>query len=181
MVVTGVRWEESTSRKENQGIVTIADRSSGKLAETNPDFRATRAGGAALVNDNTETRRVIESCYKRHKTTVNPIIEWTDADIWEFIRGEGIPYCELYDDGFTRLGCIGCPMAGTTGREHEFLRWPKYQAAYLSAFEKMLKERAKNGKKLNSWRSSRDVFNWWMEYDVLPGQMSFDDYEEETT
>lgn len=34
------------------------------------------------------------------------------------------------------------------------------------------------------WRmgtTARDVFNWWMEYDVLPGQLNlFEDYEEET-
>lgn len=132
-----------------------------------------------LTNDNDETRRVVEQCYKRHKTTLNPIIEWTDGDVWRFIRSNNIPYCELYEEGFHRLGCIGCPMASMNDREREFARWPKYEIAYRLAFEKMLKERARKGKKLNNWRSSRDVFNWWMEYDVLPGQLTFDDLEED--
>lgn len=131
-----------------------------------------------LTNDNDESRRMVEQCYKRHKTTINPIIEWSDANVWEFISSERIPYCGLYDEGFSRLGCIGCPMAGTHIKEREFLRWPTYKRAYLITFEKMLQERERRGKKTVKWDSALDVFRWWMEYDVLPGQ--YDLFEEET-
>lgn len=132
-----------------------------------------------LTNDNEESRRLVEQCYKRHKTTVNPIIDWTDAEVWQFIRENDIPYCSLYDEGWHRLGCIGCPMAATAGREKEFARWPKYKAAYLNAFDKMLKERKLKERK-TEWITARDVFNWWMGYDVLPGQFNlFEDYEDE--
>lgn len=127
-----------------------------------------------LTNDNEDSRRMIENCYKRHKTVVNPIIEWSDSDVWEFIRAENIPYCGLYDDGFTRLGCIGCPMAGKHGRELEFLRYPNYKKLYLKAFEELIK--VLNDKNLRcSWDTPEDVFNWWMEYDILPGQLSMGD------
>ena len=145
-------------------------------------FYVNRSGGVVLTNDNVESRRVIEQCYKRHKTTVNPIIDWTDTEVWEFIRANSIPYCDLYDDGFHRLGCIGCPMARQKGRERDFIRWPKYKNAYLLAFGKMLTERKKRGKldaTLRMGGTPQDVFNWWMEYDILPGQLTFDDYEEE--
>ena len=122
-----------------------------------------------LTNDNEESRRMIENCYKRHKTVVNPIIEWTDEDIWEFIKAENVPYCGLYDEGFKRLGCIGCPMAGKA-REKEFLRWPNYKRLYLCAFDELLK--VLNDRKLRcSWDTREDVFNWWMGYDILPGQL----------
>ena len=123
-----------------------------------------------LVNDNDDSRRMVEQCYKRHKTTLNPIVEWTDAQVWEFIKSHGIPVCELYEEGWHRLGCIGCPMAQKKGREKEFLRWPKYKQHYLKAFERMLAERKRRGK-ADAWQSPQDVFNWWMEYDVLPGQI----------
>lgn len=42
-----------------------------------------------------------------------PIIYWSDRDIWEFIRSNKMDYCCLYDEGFKRLGCVGCPMGGT--------------------------------------------------------------------
>ena len=130
-----------------------------------------------MTNDNEEGRRMVEQCYKRHKTVLNPIIEWTDEDVWEFIKTNGIPYCSLYDEGFKRLGCIGCPMAGTKGREKEFMRWPKYRDSYIRAFDKMLQERKKNTKLDGSWRlaTAKDVYNWWMQYDVLPGQFEFSD------
>ena len=65
-------------------------------------------------------------------------------------------------------------MARKKGREAEFLRWPKYKNLYLMAFDNMLKERERRGKLEGSWRigtTANDIFNWWMEYDILPGQM----------
>lgn len=179
LTVTGVRWAESSNRKKNQGIVTILNKNkqiTDKIAE-NENFSRTNRGGVVLVNDNADSRRMIEQCYKRSKTTLNPIIEWSDEEVWEFIKAERIPYCELYDEGFSRLGCIGCPMAGKKTREHELIRWSKYRTAYLVAFEKMLKER-KLKERVTEWQTAIDVYNWWLEYDVLAGQISFDDLEE---
>lgn len=173
LAVTGVRWAESTNRKKNQGIVTIRSRKAAKELSENSFFYS-RSGGVVLTNDNEESRRVMEHCYKRHATVVNPIIDWTDKDVWEFIRTENVPYCGLYDEGFSRLGCIGCPMASQHGREAEFLRWPKYRKSYLLAFEKMLKRRQERGLMSGSWRTGttpEDVYNWWLAYDVLPGQI----------
>ena len=120
---------------------------------------------------------MIEQCYKRHKTTLNPIIEWTDNDVWDFIKAESVPYCGLYDEGFKRIGCIGCPLAVKHAREVEFARWPKYKEAYIRAFDKMLEVRKNAGKDYStgSWQSALDVFNWWMEYDILPGQITMEE------
>lgn len=76
-----------------------------------------------------------------------------------------------YNCEFGRVGCVGCPVAGKSGREREFLRWPRYRGLYLGAFDRMLRERADRGKKTYGWQDAMDVFNWWMEYDVLPGQV----------
>lgn len=185
MTVTGVRWAESVNRERNQGEVVI--HGGGSLIEGNEDsFRVSpRHNGLILTNDNEGSRRLVEQCYKRHKTTINPIIDWTDADVWNFIRANKIPYCSLYDEGFHRLGCIGCPMARKKVRERDFARWPKYKAAYLLAFCKMLDLRKEKNRPFRCGgvaykdATPEDIFNWWMEYDVLPGQMTFDDYEKE--
>ena len=39
---------------------------------------------------------------------VNPILDWTEMDIWALITGEGLPYCELYLEGYRSLGCVPC-------------------------------------------------------------------------
>ena len=180
MTVTGVRWAESVNRKQNQGSVTMMGKGASKELGDNANFRSTVRGGVVLTNDNEESRRMVEQCYRRHKTTVNPIIEWTDRDVWDFIRAENVPYCDLYNEGFHRLGCIGCPMAQTHSREIEFARWPRYKLAYLKAFDRMLAERQRRGKLVGSWRmgtTAQEVFNWWMQYDILPGQIDL--FEEE--
>lgn len=166
--VTGVRWAESTSRKNNHGIVVLHGKQ-GTLPQS-VNFQKSKFGSTILINDNDEAREQIEACPTLNKMLLNPIIDWTDADVWSFIRREKIPYCTLYDEGFHRLGCIGCPMARKHGREREFNRWPKYKAAYLRAFEAMIKLRKDHSGNFD-WQSANDVFNWWMEYDVLPGQM----------
>lgn len=169
--VTGVRWAESVNRKQNQGIVTIPKKNKNAIELTkNGNFMKTNRGGVVLNNDNDEAREQIEACPTLNKMILNPIIDWTDAEVWQFIREEKIPYCNLYDEGWTRLGCIGCPMAQRRGREKEFARWPKYKRAYIKAMERMLQERRNRGLTIK-YATPIDVFNWWMEYDILPGQI----------
>lgn len=180
LVITGVRWAESTNRKNNQGLVTLhtPGKQSEKIVSSTEGAALNKNGGVILNNDNDDSRKLVEQCYQKRKTVINPIIDWTDKDVWEFIKAERIPVCGLYEEGFHRLGCIGCPMAGTKERDREFLRWPKYKAQYIRTFDKMLLERSKKGKLDGSWRSGTtgvDVFNWWMQYNVLPGQYELED------
>lgn len=85
----------------------------------------------------------------------------------------------LYQNGFTRVGCIGCPMAGKKGRQFEFSRYPKFKDMYIRAFERMLKERIRRDRMQGTWRigtTGRDIYHWWMEDGVLPGQLAFEDF-----
>lgn len=63
--------------------------------------------------DNEEVRRQVEVCQLKGKRVLNPIIDWTEDEVWNFIRKYHLPYCCLYDQGFCRIGCIGCPLAST--------------------------------------------------------------------
>lgn len=182
LAVTGVRWAESVNRANKQGVATIYGKDVSKTVAESPYFRLTGNRGAVMVNDNSETRQMLDACVTRHKTVLNPIIDWTDQDVWDFIRAENVPVCGLYYEGFHRIGCIGCPMAQKIGRLKEFARWPKYKAAYMRAFQKMLKERNRRGKLDGSWRmgtSAEDVYHWWMEDGVLPGQEMLEEFQEE--
>jgi phosphoadenosine phosphosulfate reductase len=64
-----------------------------------------------------------------------PILYWSEADIWHFIRTNDMPYCSLYDEGFKRLGCIGCPMGGPKNQRREFGRYPRYEALWKRGFQ----------------------------------------------
>lgn len=163
IVVTGVRWDESSNRKANRNLVDIGGK-----------------GGALVYNDdNDEARRTVEQCYRTKKTLVNPIIDWTTEDVWEFIRAERIPYCGLYDDGFNRLGCIGCPM-NTRRADRDFKKWPKYYDSYLRAFDRMLRARAAAGLVTRAGETAQGIMDWWLDERrsddrAVPGQMLFTD------
>lgn len=166
-IVTGVRWAESVKRKNTRGIYEVNGK--GKPA-------------VMLNNDNDDRRRLFETCTLKAKRVCNPIIDWTDKDVWDYIESEHIPVNPLYECGFSRVGCIGCPMAGKAGRQREFARYPKYQEMYIRAFDRMLEERKRRGKTDGPWSAEttgRDVFHWWMEDGVLPGQIEFDDLFDE--
>lgn len=149
VVVTGVRWAESVKRKKNRAAIEILTSDSKKKI---------------LLNDNDEGRKLFENCQLKGKQVINPIVDWSDSDVWEYIKSRGVKYCKLYDEGFSRLGCIGCPMAGTKGMIKEFKRWPKYKEAYLRAFARMIDERCKRGlmEEPTKWDTPENVMNWWI-------------------
>lgn len=142
VVVTGVRWAESTGRKANQFLVNIGEKND----------------RIVFNDDNDDSRRSVEQCYRTKRTLVNPIIDWTDDEVWEFIRWSGIQYCSLYDHGYKRLGCIGCPM--NRHSEEELFAYFKYLSAYKRAFDRMLASRKKKGLK-TIWEDAEQVIDWW--------------------
>ncbi|MBO5449407.1 MAG: phosphoadenosine phosphosulfate reductase family protein [Ruminococcus sp.] len=179
VVITGVRWAESSKRKENAGTVKIIGKpkTTQKIAEEiGADYDVTRQGGLIMNDDNDESRRMVEQCYRTTKTMVNPIIDWIDNDVWDFLNYYGCKSNPLYECGFKRIGCIGCPVAGKH-RYVEFMRYPKFKNIYIAVFDKMLKRREELGKAANlSWKTGLDVFRWWMGEDFT--QITFDDLEE---
>lgn len=135
VTVTGVRWAESPRRRRVHGVASITTQSRklfGKAMNEIPDARIADNEKAIIMNDdNDEARRMVEMCYRTKKTLVNPIVDWEDEDVWEFLNDVAkVPHCSLYDEGFERLGCIGCPLAGGKKMREEFERWPKYRNLY---------------------------------------------------
>ena len=49
---------------------------------------------------------------------VNPLADWSDGDVWDYIAANGIPYNPLHDRGYASIGCTHCtkPGAGRDGR-----------------------------------------------------------------
>lgn len=111
---------------------------------------------------NRSKRRMVETCRKnKAKTYLHPIIDWTENDVWEYINKNDIEYCKLYDEGYSRLGCIMCPMGGPKGMKRDAKRYPKFYKLYLKAFERMLAERHRKSLK-TSWETPEEVMNWWI-------------------
>lgn len=163
MIATGVRWSESVNRKKTRGIYEKTAR--------DPEKRI------ILSNDNDDARRLFENCRLKAKRVCNPIIDWTEDDVWNFLHDEKVNTNPLYECGFSRVGCIGCPMAGKKTRKMEFAMYPTYERAYIRAFGNMLEAMRSAGIQPRLWKTKEDVFHWWMEDDVIPGQVSFEEEE----
>lgn len=147
--VTGVRWQESAKRMERNFVEILGKNEKNKKM-------------IYLNCDNEEIRRQVEVCQLKGKRILNPIVDWTEDEVWNFIRKYRLPYCCLYDQGFCRLGCIGCPMASTKNRIREFQRYPGYRQAYIATFDRMVQARTASGKSKGNWKDGISVFNWWL-------------------
>ena len=152
-VILGVRKQESSARSDS----AVAE-----LPGRNRSERVT------FDMDNGDTR-IIAPCQMKATIKIHPIVDWTDSEVWQFLRDAKVDVNPVYAMGFSRVGCVGCPMAGKN-RYTEFQRWPKYEMLYRRAFARMVEARRSIGKD-GPWNSADEVFRWWMEDRNLDGQM----------
>jgi phosphoadenosine phosphosulfate reductase len=54
---------------------------------------------------------------------VNPLADWTQEQVWEYIRAHGVPYNRLHDEGYPSIGCDPCTRAITPGEHPRAGRW----------------------------------------------------------
>ena len=102
-----------------------------------------------------------EQCDTRIKGKIHvyPILNWTEKNVWEYIHTNGLPYPKLYDEGFTRMGCVGCPLANQSQRINEYKLYPRYVYAVIKAIDKNIKA----GKCLSKFfNDPYEAFYWWI-------------------
>jgi phosphoadenosine phosphosulfate reductase len=93
--------------------------------------------------------------------SIAPILSWSDDDVWSFIRARAVPYCGLYNEGFARLGCVGCPLAGQASRDRDFARWPRFERAWKRAcMDRAAYLLGKDGH-LKPWDTPEEMWAWW--------------------
>jgi phosphoadenosine phosphosulfate reductase len=109
----------------------------------------------------------VQPHWKTGALTVQPIIDWASDELWDFIRGEGVAYCSLYDEGFHRLGCIGCPMS-RTGRLKQFQRWPVFEQKWMRVFARIWERKHGTMWRGRPWFGDRyfdsweQMWEWWL-------------------
>lgn len=105
---------------------------------------------------NRKDRKFIEKFNERLQ--INPILDWSSKDVWTFIRKQKLIYPELYDCGFNRLGCVGCPCAYYKTRQKQFNLFPKIKNIYIKAIRVLIQDH----NKYSDFDDEYDVFNWWI-------------------
>ena len=107
-----------------------------------------------------------------------PIVYWTEADVWEFIRQHSLPYCPLYDEGFRRLGCVGCPLGGPDSQAAQFRRWPQYERMWRKAFDQFWAQwsgvptRKGERRWFEDFGSAQGLWDWWVSGKAAEGDGS---------
>ena len=54
---------------------------------------------------------------------LNPLAEWDESEVWDYVREHEVPYHSLYDRGYTSIGCAPCTRAITAGEASRAGRW----------------------------------------------------------
>lgn len=93
-----------------------------------------------------------------HKTLLHIIHDWSDTDVWEYIRSRNLRYCSLYDEGWKRIGCIMCPNGNQKAQAE---RWPRFAELYKRACIKAFNKAIAEGKR-RSWKSGTEMYEWWI-------------------
>lgn len=190
MVALGVRRAESFGRS-SRGEFEYRTRTAPKKGSNAFDYDHTKQVFDDAVRVQQELNQsnnepnsydctFISKLKKQKDTVVNPIIDWTDTDIWDYIRAEDIETNPLYFPpyNFARVGCIGCPMAGTKGMLKEFALFPDRQEKFIRAFDEMIAYRVSRGLE-TKWKTGEEVFHWWVGDNILPGQTTLFDLVDE--
>lgn len=128
---------------------------------------------------------LIKLMREKGSTVVNPIYNWSDDDVWNYIHANHIQTNPLYERGYKRVGCIGCPLATYKEKLKEFADYPGYKQLYVNAFQKMLEVGIANGKDYSrqdsTWTCGRCVFDWWIQQNKYEaaGQMELEKFMNE--
>ena len=143
VTLIGIRHQES-SRRAKRNEVEISNRKySGTLEgldEYRQELKAKRArrkskkGGVNITNaDQEQTLGCISG---KESLLISPIIHWTEQDVWEFLnKVMEVPHCSLYDEGWHRIGCIGCPMSSVNQKKIENIRYPHVKRNWIKAIK----------------------------------------------
>lgn len=95
----------------------------------------------------------------KNKKHIYPILQWTEKDVWDYIYANKLPYPDLYNKGFSRLGCVGCPLATQRQRLKEYRLYPKFAYATIKAIDKNIKA----GRSLSKFfNNPYEAFYWWI-------------------
>ena len=132
-----------------------------ELKERGGGGRIVLTGIRAAESKKRQGRRMVETCWiDPTRRLVHPIIDWTEGDVWAYIRGRNLPYCSLYDEGFKRLGCVLCPMRRDT--QIDIVRWPKTCEAIRKAAYRYW---ARHTKGTLRFKTPEVFWQWWIDRD----------------
>lgn len=195
VTLIGIRKQES-SRRAKRNEVEINSR---KFSGTLEGLDTYREKKVAKTHDkheqisivNAKGERTLGCINSKESLLISPLLSWTDADVWTFLNDVVmVPHCELYDMGFSRVGCVLCPMSSRKVKAKMAQLYPEAKHRWIEAIKEIrrrgggttsipmrlnkLTENSQTSKikKKGGVKTFKDGYLWWnMPADPLQGRM----------
>ena len=148
VTILGIRRAES-NRRSKRNELELSNR---KYSNTLDQFNIDNKNQILCING-------------KDKILLNPIIDWqTTRDVWGFIRSEKLEYCELYDRGYQRIGCMFCPMASARSKQRDRINYPGVERGIKKSIQALCNN---SDYGLPFDNDVDEIFNWWISNDSV--------------
>ena len=143
VTLIGIRKAESSRRAKRNEVEINNRKFSGDLdgldeyrqeQKAKRDRHKSKEQGVNITNADEE--QTLGCIHGKESLLISPIIFWTEKDVWEFLNDVvRVPHCSLYDEGWHRIGCIGCPMSSHKQKMIENERYPHVKRNWIKAIK----------------------------------------------
>lgn len=107
-------------------------------------------------------RGVVQLCARTGARNVNPLWDWSAAEVWSFIRSREVAYCRLYDEGYDRLGCVCCPYAPAAEIVENRRRWTWMFERIRRAVRRRWEAHWRDTETATRFTGPDAMFEWWL-------------------
>ena len=140
VALIGIRKQESVRRKKRN------------------EFEYNREFSGYFDQWNEHQEKMITCVGGKDKILISPIINWTEDDVWNFLNMNNIPHCQLYDEGYKRIGCILCPMSNYKSKLRDIERFPHVKHKWIKTIKMLIDKGYLN----HNFDDPEVGFNWWI-------------------
>ena len=144
VTLTGIRKQESARRAKREEVST--------------EIKGKR--GEYTFDEWSEHQETMVTCVNgKDKLIISPIIYWSERDVWNFLNNiVGVPHCELYDQGYRRIGCVCCPMSTERQKIKDLIRYPHVYRKWLKTIKWLMDQ----GCVSYNFENTEIVLKWWI-------------------
>lgn len=143
VTLIGIRAAESSRRAKRHEVEVTDKKFSGNLDEfeewSKQQIEKQQKKSKRKINEDefsVKSDNEVRCINGKDSILVSPIFQWTDKDVWYFLNEVvRVSHCSLYDEGYTRIGCILCPMSTTKSKLRDIKRFPHVKRNWIKAIK----------------------------------------------
>lgn len=144
VTLIGIRREESARRAKRKEVEVSSKKFSGNLEEfeqwsAEEILKKQKIKSKRKINEDefsVKTDNEVRCINGKDSILISPIFDWTERDVWYFLNTIiNAPHCPLYDEGYTRIGCILCPMSPYKSKVRDIQRFPHVKRGWIKAIK----------------------------------------------